>query len=39
MGMGFASEYYPTMENNKLYSELYKKYTSVGKYTEENLFK
>ncbi|VBB47455.1 L-ribulokinase [uncultured Paludibacter sp.] len=39
MGMGFASEYYPNMENHKLYSDLYKKYTAIGKFTEENLFK
>ncbi|MDD3787842.1 MAG: ribulokinase [Petrimonas sp.] len=38
MGMGFSSEYYPDMKNHELYSELYEKYTAIGKFTEENLF-
>jgi L-ribulokinase len=39
MGMGFASEYFPNAENNKIYNELYKNYIAIGKFTEENLFK
>lgn len=39
MGMGFAAEYLPNAENHKLYLELYKNYQSIGKFTEENLFK
>jgi len=38
MGMGFAAEFYPNVENHKLYLEIYKKYTAIGKFTEENLF-
>ncbi len=38
MGMGFAKEYYPNAENHKIYLELYKKYTLIGKFTEDNLF-
>ena len=38
MGMGFAQEYYPNAENHKIYSELYKNYQAIGKFTEENLF-
>ncbi|MEI7677376.1 MAG: ribulokinase [Bacteroidales bacterium] len=38
MGMGFAKEYYPNAENHKVYLELYKKYTLIGKFTEDNLF-
>jgi L-ribulokinase len=38
MGMGFAAEFYPNVENHKLYIEIYKKYTAIGKFTEENLF-
>jgi L-ribulokinase len=34
MGQGFAFEYHPNMENNKLYAELYKKYIQIGKFTE-----
>ena len=38
MGMGFASEYQPDMKNHELYLELYKQYTAIGKFTEDNLF-
>ena len=38
MGMGFAKEYYPNAENHKIYLELYKKYTLIGKFTEHELF-
>jgi len=38
MGMGFAAEFYPNVENHKQYLEIYKKYTAIGKFTEENLF-
>jgi L-ribulokinase len=38
MGQGFASEFYPDMENHKQYLELYKKYQALGKFTEEELF-
>ena len=38
MGMGFASEYQPDMKNHELYLELYKQYTAIGKFTENNLF-
>ncbi len=37
MGMGFASEYFPNAENAKLYAELYKKYVSLGQFTENEL--
>jgi L-ribulokinase len=37
MGMGFASEYFPNAENAKLYAELYKKYVSLGLFTENEL--
>jgi L-ribulokinase len=37
MGMGFASEYFPNTENAKLYAELYKKYVSLGQFTENEL--
>lgn len=36
MGQGFAQTYYPNEENHKLYSELYKKYQSLGRFSEEN---
>mgnify|MGYP001020520920 FL=1 len=38
MGMGFASEFQPDMRNHELYLELYKQYTAIGKFTEDNLF-
>lgn len=38
MGQGFVKEYYPNDANHKLYSELYKKYQTLGKFTEEELF-
>jgi len=38
MGQGFASEFYPNEENHKVYLELYKKYQSLGKFTEQQLF-
>ena len=34
MGQGFAFEYHPNPENHKLYTELYKKYQQIGKFTE-----
>ena len=34
MGMGFAFEYTPNLENHKQYIELYKQYVAVGKFTE-----
>jgi L-ribulokinase len=34
MGQGFAFEYIPNAENHQLYLELYKKYQSLGKFTE-----
>lgn len=39
MGQGFATEYYPNPEMVAVYSELYKKYETLGKITEENFFK
>jgi L-ribulokinase len=38
MGQGFAFEYYPNEENHQLYLELYKKYQTIGKFTETELF-
>jgi L-ribulokinase len=38
MGQGFAFEYIPNEENHKLYLELYKKYQTIGKFTETTLF-
>ena len=38
MGLGFAEEYHPNMENFNAYEELYKQYVLIGKFTEENLF-
>jgi L-ribulokinase len=37
MGQGFAFEYFPNKENNKLYQEIYKKYQALGKFTETEL--
>ena len=37
MGQGFAFTYYPNEENHKLYSALYKKYQSLGKFSEEDI--
>lgn len=34
MGQGFAFEYYPNMDNHAYYSKVYKKYLSLGKFTE-----
>lgn len=36
MGQGFAQTYYPNEKNHKLYNELYKKYQSLGRFSEEN---
>lgn len=36
MGQGFAFTYQPNLENHAVYSELYKKYLQLGKFTEEN---
>ena len=38
MGSGFAQEYYPNVENHKLYLEIYENYKAIGKFTEEKLF-
>jgi L-ribulokinase len=35
MGQGFAAEYIPNGENHRLYLERYKKYLSLGRFTEE----
>ena len=35
MGMGFAKEYYPNAENNKMYQALYEKYCKLGAFTEK----
>ena len=37
MGNGFESEYVPDPENAKRYEILYNKYSTFGKFTEENL--
>ncbi len=37
MGQGFVTTYHPNSENHALYSELYKKYQLLGKFTEEKL--
>jgi L-ribulokinase len=37
MGMGFAKEYYPNAENNKMYQALYEKYGKLGAFTEKEL--
>lgn len=37
MGQGFVTTYHPNSENHVLYSELYKKYQLLGKFTEEKL--
>lgn len=34
MGQGFAFEYYPNMDNHAYYSKVYKKYLTLGKFTE-----
>jgi L-ribulokinase len=34
MGQGFSNEYLPNIENHKIYMELYKKYQSIGQFTE-----
>jgi L-ribulokinase len=34
MGQGFTLEYYPNMENHRLYAGLYKKYLQIGKFSE-----
>lgn len=38
MNSGFSKEYVPIKENAEVYSQLYKKYCSLGNFTEENLF-
>lgn len=38
MGMGFAKEYYPNAENNKIYTGLYNNYLKLGQFTEKELF-
>ena len=37
MGQGFAYDYNPNVENHKIYSELYKKYQQIGKFSETSL--
>jgi L-ribulokinase len=37
MGQGFAFEYFPNRENHKLYQEIYKKYQTLGTFTEKGL--
>ena len=39
MNSGFAKEYYPNAENAQSYLEIYNKYMSIGKFTENELFK
>lgn len=34
MGKGFLSEYVPNETNRQIYSDRYKKYLSLGKFTE-----
>lgn len=36
MGQGFAMEYHPNHANHLAYQELYKKYLSLGQFTEKN---
>ena len=38
MGQGFAMEYFPNKENHKRYMEMYKKYQTLAKFTETELF-
>jgi L-ribulokinase len=38
MGMGFAQEFFPIVENVALYSVLYKDYIKLGQFTEKELF-
>ena len=38
MDSGFSKEYKPNPENVKLYSEIYKKYSTLGEFTEKQLF-
>lgn len=38
MNSGFSKEYKPNPENVKLYSEIYKKYSTLGEFTEKQLF-
>lgn len=37
MGQGFVTTYHPNSENHALYSEIYKKYQQLGRFTEEVL--
>jgi len=37
MGQGFVTTYHPNERNHQLYSELYRKYQRLGKFTEEEL--
>ncbi|MDR3218740.1 MAG: ribulokinase [Dysgonamonadaceae bacterium] len=37
MGHGFAYEYIPNEENHQLYLDLYKKYLTIGKFTENQI--
>lgn len=39
MNSGYSKEYTPIMNNVETYSQLYAKYCSLGKFTEENLYK
>jgi len=38
MGQGFAKEYQPNKENHVAYQALYEKYSTLGKFTENELF-
>ncbi len=38
MNSGFAKEYYPNSENVQTYLEIYKKYITLGEFTENELF-
>ena len=38
MNSGFLKEYYPDPERTGIYSELYKKYTALGAFTEDALY-
>lgn len=39
MNSGFSKEYVPNPERTQAYAELYKHYQSLGRFTEENLFR
>lgn len=38
MNSGFAKEYYPNIDNVKVYQEIYDKYMKLGQFTEKELF-